>query len=430
MYAPQLTIIGHEQELVEWIRKAAGEHYEIRVLPQEALDTPAISSPRSHLFLLLAPHSGAAAPLIEKLRSRFPGTPVLLLIRHPSRKDIIEAFRHGVSDFLIPPISVEEFQGVLRTHAPAFRYRWQLPLQRFLRRLYPRLSPRSKRKEALTLAHGRRRPESIGIVPDLFVPGSRQADAFMQHDLSIRFFGSFEIHFKDVKLKKMPGRKVSSLLAYLLLHHQGPVHREVLMGLFWGDNLPSSARNSLNVAIHHIRRHFARAFPEQEIILYKNENYSINPELNIVTDVELFISQWRKGRIVDASQGLEAAIPAYNKAAGLYRGDFLEELRYEEWCGAERDNLQETYLFLLDRLSNFFLREGSYTAAINLCKKALAKDSCLEDMHRRLITCYDRLDYRDLAIRQYYRCEETLKKELDVRPTEETKALFLSISQV
>jgi DNA-binding SARP family transcriptional activator len=269
----------------------------------------------------------------------------------------------------------------------------------------------------------------MGIVPDFFIPSGKETDLLNQHDLIARFFGSFDIYFKGAKLKKVPGRKVSSLLAYLLLHHRRPVHREVLMDLFWGDNTPSSARNSLNVAIHHIRRHFSRAFPEQEIILYKNENYIINPELDIITDVELFTSQWRKGRIVDSSQGLDAAVPAYNKAAGFYRGDFLEELRYDEWCAAERDNLLETYLFLLDRLSSYFLQDGCYAAAINLCKKALSKDPCLEDMHRRLIACYDRLDYRDLAIRQYYRCREILQKELGVEPSEETRMLFQSISQ-
>jgi DNA-binding SARP family transcriptional activator len=62
-----------------------------------------------------------------------------------------------------------------------------------------------------------------------------------------------------------------------------------------------------------------------------------------------------------------------------------------------------------------------------VCRKILAKDPCIEENHPRLIICYQNLGMRDIAIRQFYLCEETLKKELSVRPSDYTRSLFQAL---
>ena len=59
----------------------------------------------------------------------------------------------------------------------------------------------------------------------------------------------------------------------------------------------------------------------------------------------------------------------------------------------------------------------------------LEKDDCLENVHRKLILCYYRLGRRDKAIRQYYKCSEALRKELNIEPSQSTKELFLLINE-
>jgi DNA-binding SARP family transcriptional activator len=196
------------------------------------------------------------------------------------------------------------------------------------------------------------------------------------------------------------------------------------MERFWGETSPSSARNSLNVAIHTIRKHFTKALPQQDLLIYKNECYSINTDLDIRTDVEQFAAYFQKGSIMEQNQGLEHALGAYNKAVALYRGDFMEDMLYEEWCEAVRDNLKETFLLILDRQSNFFFEQASYSVAITICKKMLEKDPCLEEVHRKLIVCYKQLGQQDKAIKQFYKCAQSLQEELGLVPSEETKALL------
>ena len=61
------------------------------------------------------------------------------------------------------------------------------------------------------------------------------------------------------------------------------------------------------------------------------------------------------------------------------------------------------------------------------CNEMLAEDDCREDAHRRLMRCYSRQGQRNLALRQYHLCAETLARVLDVSPMQETVALYNDI---
>jgi len=97
---------------------------------------------------------------------------------------------------------------------------------------------------------------------------------------------------------------------------------------------------------------------------------------------------------------------------------------YDEWCDAERENLKERYLVILDRLRQYFFRQGDYTSTVEFCNIMLKKDNCLEEVHRRLIASYRALGARDKAIRQFKKCVKTLKAELGIEPSRVTCELY------
>lgn len=245
-----------------------------------------------------------------------------------------------------------------------------------------------------------------------------------QPGLSVSLFGPMAIFLNGRLLKRLPGKKVNALLAFFLHNHHKPVHREILMEKFWGNHSPSSARNSLNVAIYSIRKHLQKALPDTDVLLYDNDYYQLNPGLHIVTDVERFLAYWKRGRNLEASRGLPFAVEPYQEAVQLYAGDFLSGLHYEEWCESERDNLKETFLFILERLCTFAYQQADYMAVAGICARMLQKDPCLEEIHRKLIVAFYRLGQRDKAVRQYYKCIDVLRRELDVGPSPQTQALF------
>jgi two-component SAPR family response regulator len=131
---------------------------------------------------------------------------------------------------------------------------------------------------------------------------------------------------------------------------------------------------------------------------------------------------------LEAAGRLEEAMAEYGVAEGLYQGDFLEEDLYEDWPRVQREHMRNTYLDIVDRLSEYYEGRGEYTTAVALCQKVLAQDNCSEEAHHRLMLCYMAQGQRHLAVRQYQACVEALKQELNLTPSEETVTLYRHIT--
>ena len=425
MTNPRIIIWGGNPEQLHQVTKLIAGAGALSIFPPGHLLSEADVHPAPGLVLLI--QDGAfdeVMPRLEAVQEKLPSTPVIWMADNPERADIIQAFRLGVKDCLLFPLQAEEFRQALEKHGksnPAMP-----SLKRWGERLRQWLGIAPEQPAGSPAAMWLK--ESVDGLPEgLLFPAARHEQA--GHEVEVQFFGSFQLTVKGQVLPLLPGEKVNALLAYLLYHHQKTVHREILLSRFWEYTSPSSARKSLNVAIHTLRQHLHDCMPDIEFIQYYNDNYSANPELDIITDVDQFLGHWHKGRSIEASQGPPEALEHYQAATSLYRGDFLEDMHYEEWCELERDNLKETYLILLDRLGTYFLQQEVYSMAESVFRMMLEKDDCLENIHRKLILCYYQLGRRDLAIRQYHKCVEALQKELNIEPSLSTKELFQLVQE-
>jgi DNA-binding SARP family transcriptional activator len=219
------------------------------------------------------------------------------------------------------------------------------------------------------------------------------------------------------------------VLAYLSLNHQKRVSRDVLMEMFWPRCHPTLARNCLNVTLHGIRQLLNTIDEDEPIVLYEDEAYFINPRAGIWLDVDEFKKAWAEGQAREREGRIPDALFLYSRAAEHYVGDLLEDSPYEDWLSAEREHLREVYLVVLDKISRHLCLDGHPDTAITLCERMLEKDACQEEVHRRLMLCYERLGLRDKALKQYWRCVAVLRKELDVGPTRQTRRLYENIKR-
>ncbi len=365
---------------------------------------------------------------LDEIRLEHPEVPVLLVVNNPSREYLLAALQYPVEGVLTLPLDQQQFQQILRRVARTMRPRG---LGQWLERGWTRMEKSLRRAFAGWPAPGRgadRGLEALGVALQPSLPFFNQKlEQGRLFDIQVQFFGDLDIKIKGVSVPEIAGKKNVAVLAYLLFHHCKSIHKDILMDLFWSDVTPASARNSLNVAMCSIRKTLNQAYSAQEIILYNSDNYCINTELEVLTDVDKFIYFWKKGRAIEASQGLADALGAYDRAVALYKDEFLSSVRLDDWCETERDNLREIYLFILNRLSTYAFEQKDYNACINLCQKMLAKDECLEDIHRQLMASYQALGLTDLAQKQYFKCEKALERELSMRPSETTRALFQKI---
>jgi two-component SAPR family response regulator len=341
--------------------------------------------------------------LLSHLQAYFPKLPAIFITDDPRKETVISAMRRGAKDFLELPfeaqVLIDSIRRVLTTH----------------------LISREQ-------TDGASRPQASTArqLPDENSAHSR-ASTKPAARIEVLFFGSFRVVVNGKGIDHWPSRKGKSIFAYLVYNESKVVLREMLIDLFWPRVFPESARNCLNVAIHHIRQVFQKTGAEQNVVLFSNDGYTLNPELRINSDVKRFLIHWNRSRFLKIDNRPGPAVNELELAASIYKDDFMQDEIYEEWTVAERENLRENYLEVLEHLSRIYSLNGKPKTAIEICKSILEKDHCREKVHRRLMLCYHRIGDRDHALKQFKKCKEILKRELEVGPSASTVDLYRKI---
>jgi DNA-binding SARP family transcriptional activator len=240
--------------------------------------------------------------------------------------------------------------------------------------------------------------------------------------LTVHLLGQLKVRLDDVPVDDWPSGRGRSLFKYLVTHRDPWPRREVLMDTFWPDALPAAARNSLNVAVHGLRRAF-RAGASGPVVVLEGGAYRLDDRVRLWLDVDEFERLAAAGRRLEAAGELPGAVAEYERAVALYQDDFLADDPYEDWPVLAREQFLLTHLDVLDRLSGCYFGQHQYGACVTLCRQLVARDPCREDAHRRLMRCYSRQGQPHLALRQYQACADALHQELGVDPEPATADL-------
>jgi DNA-binding SARP family transcriptional activator len=340
---------------------------------------------------------------LSHLQVHFPNLPTIFVTDDSRKETVISAMRRGARDFLESPfeaqVLIDSIRRVLIAH------------------------PRHREQ---TNVASNPQGSTAGHPPDENNAGSLISSK-PEARIEVFFFGSFRVIISGKGIDHWPSRKGKFIFAYIVYNESKAILREVLIDLFWPRVFPESARNCLNVAIHTIRQVFQKAGVEQNIVLFSNDCYTLNPELRIASDVKRFLIHWNRSRFLKIDNRPGPAVNELELAASIYKSDFMQDDIYEEWTVPERENLRENYLEVLEHLSRIYSLNGKPKTAIEICKSILEKDNCREKVHRRLMLCYHRIGDRDHALRQFQKCKQILKRELEVGPSATTVDLYRKI---
>jgi len=422
----------------------------------------AIDLPASHhidiIFVSHALNGTDGIILLESFKKRFPSIPVVLIAEQPKVDEVITAFRSGAREMILKPLDETELRGVTKkifgfVSNKKPRRRWFFMTKKETPTNTPEknnkghlkeIFQKSEQTENLSVAEFKmKEPISIGensnnqlivdaiVDPEQSNKGTHQVKPIETSNPQIEafFLGSFRVLLNDQLIENWPGKKGKSIFAYLLLNHKKKIFRDVLMDIFWQKSSPDSARNCLNVTIHSLRRVLEDVYPKSEFILFKDECYYFNPEIDISLDVDEFRKTWRKAQSIEHNSGLLSTVIEYERAAEMYKGEFLEDEIYDGWSSLDRENLKEIYLVILDKISEFYMANHKYLEAIRLCETILEKDNCREDIYRRLMVSYFHVGQRSNALKLFHKCTKVLKYELEVKPTASTIELYRKIKE-
>lgn len=207
-----------------------------------------------------------------------------------------------------------------------------------------------------------------------------------------------------------------SLFACLILNRSHPLDRRRLAFLFWPRASESAARRNLRQYLHRLRRALEPVDPGGSWLDADGHRVQLTPAEPVWVDVDSFRLLARP----------ESGLGELQQAAGLYRGDLLEDV-YEDWCQTERQALRRLYLDALDRLSQSLPRAGRLDEALHYAQAWTAAEPLDEAAHRRLMLLYALNGERHRAVQHYRQLSLQLTSELDASPLPETSALFEQI---
>lgn len=237
-------------------------------------------------------------------------------------------------------------------------------------------------------------------------------------------FGPFRAFQDDQPVADWNGHKGQLILKYLLVQAGKAVAKEKLMEAIWPETEPEAARRNLHQAIYSIRHTLKANNADTQYILFRNESYLLNPAVSLWVDFMEFEKYAQQGRLLENRQDTMAAMEAYATAEGLFQGNFLQDEPYEEWAELKRNQLQNLYLDIADKLSQHYFREQQYRAAIFQCQRILEVDNCHEPAYRILMQCHLRQGQRHLAVKHYQTCVQALRETLGLSPAETTRQVY------
>ena len=250
--------------------------------------------------------------------------------------------------------------------------------------------------------------------------------------LHVKCLGPFSVSLDDRQIPptRFNRSKALTLLKFLAGRRGRPVPRDVLMELLWqGADAVRSNRN-LRVVLHSLRRALEPDLKRGEassFIVTKGDLVHLSSSSSVWIDVEEFVDRARRAISLSSSGRRVEGVSEYRRAAALYRGEYLEDELYSDWCLFERERLKEVCVSLHMHMASVLIEMGDLDMAVDAYRAALEVDRGREEAHRDLMRLLWKSGRRDEALRQYESCRRSLREELGVGPASETEALYASI---
>ena len=233
----------------------------------------------------------------------------------------------------------------------------------------------------------------------------------------LRLFGSVELFGSDggAILSVLAQPKRTALLVYLAVARPRAFHRrDKLLALFWPELDSERARAALSTSLTFLRR----SLGEGVIVTRGNEEVGLDHTL-LRTDVE----------------ALEEALEGDDLGSALeqYRGHLLEGFflsgcpEFEYWLGEERERLRELAAGAAWEMAHRQIAIGELVPAERTAQQALRWVPTDESPVRAFITALAAAGDRAAAVRFYEKFAEVLQEELELEPSEGTKAMASGI---
>jgi len=231
--------------------------------------------------------------------------------------------------------------------------------------------------------------------------------------LHIQLLGDFRVRTDAALVEGINSARAQAFLAYLLLHRDAPQARQSLAFRLYPESTEKQARTNLRQLIHLLRQ----ALPDADRFL-EADGQSL---------------QWRSAApftldvLEFETAAAQADTPAHLRAAAeLYHGELLPAC-YDDWVLAEREQLRQRYVEVLERLIRLLTESRTYRSAIYYAELLLRQDSLNEETYQLLMRLHAARGDSAGVVRVYQMCVAVLQRELGVEVSPATRAAYQAL---
>lgn len=249
----------------------------------------------------------------------------------------------------------------------------------------------------------------------------------MKHKLKVFFLGQFKMILDDkyvMTYDDIGSQKNARLLSYLLKNYRVKLSSQEIQTVMFSDDSSNNPANALKALVYRLRTILKKFFDSINIVVSGNSTYFINPDLEIILDIDVFDKLISDG---ENAQNDEERISLFEKAIDLYEGAFLPMLSDEQWVIITSTYLESMFMTTTVYLLKKYMEQQKYDSIEKLSTKALNYDSLNENLHYYLIKSLIKRNKISLAKQHYLKTEKFLFDELGINPSEELRELYEEI---
>lgn len=214
-------------------------------------------------------------------------------------------------------------------------------------------------------------------------------------DVYISLLGELKITTKKGMLteNELKSPKIARLLVYLLLSRKIACSPREIADNLWPDEDTENNVKNLKSLIYRSQKAF-QLISDYRLIISTANGYQLNPELNIITDFQLFDKKWE---IAAKAVDLDEKIDFLKKAADLYQGTLFRTARHEHWLMATAVSFEMRYMGIVGELMKCLNIIHDYVGIQQYAAKALHISPHNVDAYFWIIVAMHKLSHSELA---------------------------------
>ncbi len=247
------------------------------------------------------------------------------------------------------------------------------------------------------------------------------AVAIAAPSLTIQTLGQVQVRVDDepITAPEWQSRRAARDLFFLVLAHPQGLSKEAIGAILWPDATAAHVRLRFKNAIYRLRRALG-----SDLILFEDNLYRFNHELDYDYDIELLLARSEQAR---STTDLARRAVAYQEALDLYQGPYLPEAE-GAWVLQKREEVRRIFHEAAVHLADTYLQIGDHDRVLATCGRILADDACHERAHRIAMRSHAASGDRAAVVRQFEECRRCLSEALDTSPSPQTLSLFRSLT--